>query len=119
MRRRRLRTTLLVVVVAALVGIGLQVMRSMRATRARPLRTLALDLPAVAQHIKDFRRVKTKHGKPVWEVKAAEARYFDDQDAIVVRAPEVIFEMDAGHAWAEGAPARGSGAETVTSGRGA
>lgn len=96
MRRRRLRTTLLVVVTAALVGIGVQVTRSMRATRARSLRAIALDLPAVAQHIKDFRRVKTKHGKPVWEVKAAEAQYFDEQDAIVVRAPEVVFFFDDG-----------------------
>lgn len=96
MRRRRLRTTLLVVVTAALVGIGYQVLTSMRATRRQPARGIAIDLPAVAQHIRDFRRVKTKQGKPVWEVKAAEARYFDDQDAIVVRAPEVTFFFDEG-----------------------
>jgi len=96
MRRRRLRTTLLVVVTAALVGIGYQVLTSVRSTRLRPSRSIELDLPAVAQHIKDFRRVKTKHGTPVWEVKAAEARYFDDQDAIVVRAPEVTFFLEDG-----------------------
>ena len=96
MRRRRLRTTLLVVVTAALAGIGYQVATSMRATRGGARRTLPIDLPAVAQHIQEFRRVKTRHGKPVWEVKAAEAQYFDDQDAIVVRAPEVIFYFEDG-----------------------
>ena len=96
MRRRRLRTTLLVVVTAALAGIGYQVATSMRATRGGARRALPIDLPAVAQHIRDFRRVKTRHGKPVWEVKAAEAQYFDDQDAIVVRAPEVIFYFEDG-----------------------
>jgi LPS export ABC transporter protein LptC len=67
-----------------------------QATRSRPSRSIDVDLPGVAQHIRDFRRVKTKHGKPVWEIKAAEARYFDEQDAIVVRAPEVIFFFDEG-----------------------
>jgi LPS export ABC transporter protein LptC len=110
----------LVVVTAALVGIGYQVLTSVRATRGRPLRSIALDLPAVAQHIKDFRRVKTNHGKPVWEVKAAEAQYFDDQDAIVVRAPEVIFFFEDGkrRATLSGAEGRlqlaGQELETVT-----
>jgi len=96
MQRRGLRTTMLVVVAAALAGIGYQVLTSVRATRGRPARTFEVDVPAAAQHIRDFRRVKTKNGKPVWEVKAAEARYFDDQDAIVVRAPEVVFFFDEG-----------------------
>ena len=96
MRRRRLRTTLLVVVAAALVGIGYQVMTSVRATRQRPSRGIEIDLPAVAQHIQDFRRVKTKQGKPVWEIKAVDARYFDDQNAIVVQKPEVTFFLDDG-----------------------
>jgi LPS export ABC transporter protein LptC len=120
MRRNRLRTTLLVVVTTALAGIGYQVWTSMQATRARPGRSIAIDLPAVAQHIDNFRRVKTKHGKPVWEVKAAEARYFDDQDAIVVRAPEVIFFFEEGtrRATLSGAEGRlqldGQELETVT-----
>jgi|SRR5688572_20446628 LPS export ABC transporter protein LptC len=120
MRRRRVRATLLVVVTAALVGIGYQVVTSVRAVRQRPGRSILLDLPAVAQHIRDFRRVKTKNGKPVWEVKAAEARYFDDQDAIVVRAPEVVFFFDDGRRRAalSGAEGRlqltGQELETVT-----
>lgn len=120
MRRRRVRATLLVVVAAALVGIGYQVVTSVRAVRQRPGRSIVLDLPAVAQHIRDFRRVKTKNGKPVWEVKAAEARYFDDQDAIVVRAPEVVFFFDDGtrRAALSGAEGRlqltGQELETVT-----
>lgn len=96
MRTQWLRTALLVVVMVALVGIGYRVWTSMRAVAGGALRSIPIDLPAVAQHIRDFRRVKTKGGKPVWEVKAAEARYFDDEAAIVVRAPEVIFFFDEG-----------------------
>ena len=96
MRRRRLRTTLLVVVTVALVGIGYQVARRIRATRSGPRRVLSVDLPSVAQHIQDFRRVKTRNGKPVWQVKASDAQYFEDKNAIVVRAPEVVFFLDDG-----------------------
>jgi LPS export ABC transporter protein LptC len=46
--------------------------------------------------MKEFRRVKTRQGKPVWEVKAADAQYFDDEGTIVVRAPEVVFFFDDG-----------------------
>jgi LPS export ABC transporter protein LptC len=96
MRRHGFRAALLVVVMVALAGIGYRVWTSVRAVGGRALRSIPIDLPAVAQHIRDFRRVKTKDGKPVWEVKAAEARYFDDEAAIVVQAPEVIFFFDEG-----------------------
>ena len=88
---------MLVVVVGALIGIGYQVWRSAAATRTKSGRELRIEIPAgVAQHIRDFRRVKTKHGRPVWEVQAAEAQYFEEENQITVRAPRVVFYFDDG-----------------------
>ena len=36
-------------------------------------------LPDVAQHIQNFRRVKLKDGKAVWEVQAEDAQYTDGE----------------------------------------
>lgn len=53
-------------------------------------------LPGVSQHIRDFRQVKIKDGRKVWEVAAAEASYFDDSDSIVVRAPVLAWYLKDG-----------------------
>lgn len=46
-------------------------------------------IPGVAQHIRDFRRVKMDDGRKLWEVSASDARYFDGEDLIVVTGPAV------------------------------
>ena len=64
MRRTRLRAGLLVVVAAALAGIGYEVSRTVGAHRARTLADLGSDfLPTVAQHIRSFRRIKVEKGR--------------------------------------------------------
>lgn len=98
MRRSRLRAALLVVVAAALAGIGVATWKSARARRGPSLKTFATDfLPEVAQHIRHFRRVKLKDGKTVWEVKAEDAQYFESDSQIVVRKPEVTFFQEDGN----------------------
>ena len=42
-------------------------------------------LPQVAQHIRNFRRVKVKDGRTIWEITAADAQYFEHQREIVVQ----------------------------------
>lgn len=109
MRRSRLRAALLIVVAAALAGIGLATWRNVATRRTRTLADLGADfLPQVAQHIQDFRRVKMKNGKAVWEVKADDAQYFEDEQQIVVQKPEVTFylEGDARRAHLVGAEGR-------------
>jgi len=97
MRRTGLRTALLIVVVGALIGISHQVWRSTSATRRTTGRDLHVEIPkGVAQHIRNFRRVKTKRGKTVWEIEAAVAEYFEDRNEIVVQEPRVIFHLDDG-----------------------
>ena len=101
MRRSRLRVALLAVVVAALGGIGFATWQNMRDHKPRTMADLGADfLPDVAQHIQSFRRVKLKDGKAVWEVKADDARYFDDGQ-VVVRNPRVIFHLEDGTRRAE------------------
>jgi LPS export ABC transporter protein LptC len=102
MRRTRLRAGLLVVVAVALAGIGYQVWRNVLERAPRTLQELGMELlPEVAQHIRNFHRVKVKNGRMEWEIKAADAQYFAKESAIVVRAPELSIYTEAGvlQAW--------------------
>src|SRR5437016_5810265 len=94
MRRTRLRAGLLVVVAAALAGIGYEVSRTVGARRARTLADLGSDfLPTVAQHIRSFRRIKVEKGRTLWEITARDAHYYDKQDEIVVREPQMTLDL--------------------------
>ena len=97
MPRTRLRAALLVVVAAALAGIGWEVSRTVGSRHARTLADLGSDfLPTVAQHIRSFRRVKVEKGRTLWEITARDAQYFDKQDEIVVREPQMTFYLADG-----------------------
>jgi LPS export ABC transporter protein LptC len=97
MRRSRLRAALLIVVAAALGGIALATWQNVRTRKLRTTADLGADfLPEVAQHIQNFRRVKLKEGKAVWEVKADDAQYADNENEVVVRHPEVTFYLEGG-----------------------
>src|SRR5438477_2709933 len=94
MRRTRLRAALLVVVGAALAGIGYLVSRNVASHRVRTLRDLGTDfLPQVAQRIQNFHRVKVENGRAVWEITAKDAQYFEQDDAIIVVEPRMTFFM--------------------------
>lgn len=94
MQRSRLRVALLAVVVAALTGIGVATWQNVRARQPRTVADLGADfLPDVAQHIQNFRRVKVKDGKAVWEVEADDAQYTDNNN-VVVRNPRVTFHLE-------------------------
>ena len=92
MRRTRLRAALLIVVGAALAGIGYLVSQSVLARRVRTVAELGRDfLPQVAQRIQNFRRVKVERGRMVWEITAQDARFFEQDNQIVVVEPRVTF----------------------------
>jgi LPS export ABC transporter protein LptC len=75
------------------------VTRSLRAQWRQEAAESGLDfLPEVAQRIQDFRRVKMKDGRKVWEVAAREAQYLDDQHAVVVSEPLVRLYLKDGRA---------------------
>ena len=95
MRRKRLRAALLLVVAAALGGIGYLVSRNVAARRTDPWRELGADfLPQVAQRIQNFRRVKVKDGRTVWQVTAKDAQYFEKSNQIVVREPRMTLYLE-------------------------
>jgi LPS export ABC transporter protein LptC len=97
MRRSRLRAALLVVVAAALAGIGWQVSRSVGARRTHTLADLQDFLPQAAQRIQNFRRAKVENGRTVWEITADDAQYFETDSAIVVVQPTLrVFLRDGG-----------------------
>jgi LPS export ABC transporter protein LptC len=90
--RRRVRQALGLAVLVAVGAVGVQLGRNLWTQHLRSLRTSALDfLPEVAQRIQNFRRVKMEGDRKVWEVAAQEAQYFEEDQQIVVRAPEVSF----------------------------
>jgi len=96
MGRTRLRAALLVVVVAALAGIGYQVSHNV-ARKARTWRDLGADfLPEVAQHIRNFKRVKVENGRTTWEITADDACVQAEGGAVVVEAPRVTLFMKDG-----------------------
>jgi LPS export ABC transporter protein LptC len=97
MRRTRLRVALLVVVAGALSGIGYKVARSVLSRQVHTLRDLGVDfLPEVAQHIRDFRRVKVENGRTVWEITAKDAQYYEKTNQIVVREPRMTIYLSDG-----------------------
>ncbi len=105
MRRSRLRAGLLVVVAMALTGIGYRVWRNVAERTPRSLGELGVELiPEVAQHMQNFHRIKVKNGHTEWDIKADDAQYYQKQNEIVVRAPEVTIYTEQGvqRAWLTG-----------------
>ena len=95
MRRTRLRTTLLLVVLAAVGGIGVLVSRSIRARRTNGRSELGQDfLPHVAQRIL---RIKVKNGHAVWQLTAKDAQFYEKRNEIIVREPEITFYIEGGN----------------------
>jgi LPS export ABC transporter protein LptC len=105
MRRSRLRAGLLVVVAMALTGIGYRVWRNVAERTPRSLGELGVELiPEVAQHMQNFHRIKVKNGHTEWDIKADDAQYYQKQNEIVVRLPEVTIYTEQGvqRAWLTG-----------------
>jgi LPS export ABC transporter protein LptC len=85
--KKYIRRSVLGLVVVLLGAVAGLVTRSMWQQRRAEGARAALDfIPGVAQHIRDFHRVKMQDGRKVWEVSAQDAQYFDDQQTVVVRA---------------------------------
>jgi LPS export ABC transporter protein LptC len=95
--RKYLRATLLAAAFVAVGGITALVARSMWEQHRKELLQPMLEvLPGVSQHIRDFRQTKMENGRKVWEVAAADARYFDDTDTVVVRGPVLSWYLKDG-----------------------
>lgn len=95
--RKYLRVTLVAAVILALGSVAALVGRSLWQQHQMEILQQTLEmLPGVSQHIRNFRQVKMKDGRKVWEVAASDARYFDDNDSIVVRGPVLSWYLEDG-----------------------
>lgn len=91
MRRTWARGALIAAVTLALVTLGFVLGRTMVERRASTLSDGPHLRPEVSQRIGDFRRVKVKDGRKVWELTASEAEYLEDQAKVLVTRPQVAF----------------------------
>ncbi|MBI3785645.1 MAG: LPS export ABC transporter periplasmic protein LptC [Deltaproteobacteria bacterium] len=83
--RRRLQILVLTSVVVLLGAVGFLVGRTLWQQHRRSLPLLLDIVPGVSQHIQNFKRVKVKDGRTVWEVAADDAQYFDERKTVEVR----------------------------------
>jgi LPS export ABC transporter protein LptC len=84
--RKRLRLTVIGLVVLLLATVGGLVGRSLWQQNKRDAVRKGLEyLPGVSQHMQDFHRVKIQDGRKVWEVSAQDAQYFEEDKTVVVR----------------------------------
>ena len=84
--RKHARRLVLSLVIVSLGGVAYLLGRNAWQQRQRAIVPKELQaLPGVSQHIQDFYRVKEQGGRKVWEVRAADAQYREEDSTVVVR----------------------------------
>src|SRR5262245_52905639 len=95
--KARLRIAVLLALVVMLGGMAWMVRRTLRTNAEFALAQKALELvPDAAQRIQNFHRVQVRDGRKEWEIAAAEARYFEGEQRVVVRQPMVRLYLEDG-----------------------
>lgn len=94
MQRAQLRLIAVTLVVASLAWIGYRVADTMSRRRHDAVGDALQIVPDAAQRLHDFHRVKLENGRLAWELRAREARYFEEEQRAVVEKPEMIFYSD-------------------------
>ena len=95
--KARLRIVILLALTVLLGGMGWLVFRALETNEKFELAQKVLELvPDAAQRIQDFRRVQVRDGRKEWEIAAREARYFDEEQRLVVREPMVRLYLTDG-----------------------
>jgi LPS export ABC transporter protein LptC len=94
MRKPR-RLILLVVILAALGGVGYKVSQAIitnkiREIKKNPLQALEY-LPDSALRMKDFRRSKIENGKKIWDLMGDEANYNKEQKQALITNPRFYY----------------------------
>jgi LPS export ABC transporter protein LptC len=95
--KARLRIVILLALTVLLGGMGWLVFRALETNEKFELAQKVLELvPDAAQRIQDFRRVQVRDGRKEWEIAAREARYFDEEQRVLVREPMVRLYLTDG-----------------------
>lgn len=99
MSREQARFVVAVAALCVFVTVGYYLTVTLRAQEDNEhrLKRWTADLsPEVDQRMQDFRRVKMRDGKKVWEIASRQARYSQDSREVVVEAPEVSLYFSDG-----------------------
>ncbi len=95
--RAKLRLLAGAAALAGILAIVVLLVRNQRTYHLGEIAALGLKvLPEAAQRIEDFRRVKVKDSRKVWEVSAKEARYLEERGEVLVTEPQVTFYLPDG-----------------------
>jgi len=101
--RAKLRLLAGAAALAGIIAIGVLLVRNQRAYHLGEIAALGLKVaPEAAQRIQDFRRVKVKDSRKVWEVSAREARYLEERGEVLVTEPKVTFYLPDGRSGGRG-----------------
>ena len=113
MNRNQARFVIGLVVVCVLGGLGMGLWHQRQDDQ---------ELPTVAssggdQRMQNFRRVKIRDGKKIWEIAATQARFFEDSRELLVDSPTMSLYLDSGEVIAlrcrEGRVTLGEGMQEV------
>jgi LPS export ABC transporter protein LptC len=100
MNRNQARFVIGLVLIVVLGGLGYRLGANLwqQQQSEQKLLALARDLKAedADQRMQDFRRIKMRDGKKVWEIAATQARFFEDRREVVVESPNVFLYIDNG-----------------------
>ena len=96
MNRNQARFVIGLVVICILGGLGYRLGLGLWLQRQS-----AQELPALAsadgdQRMQNFRRVKMRDGKKIWEIVATQARFFEDRRELLVDSPTMSVYLDNG-----------------------
>lgn len=94
MRSKRL--LLLLVLVAGVVFVGIEVARHMRERAIRDPGDLLKFTPGVPLQVRNFHRSMIEDGRKTWEIKGAEATYFEDEERAAITRPRLVFYRENG-----------------------
>jgi LPS export ABC transporter protein LptC len=100
MNRNQARFVIGLVLIVVLGGLGYRLGANLwqQQQSEQKLLALARDLKAedADQRMQDFRRIKMRDGKKVWEIAATQAGFFEDRREVVVESPNVSLYIDNG-----------------------
>lgn len=95
--RRSLRFAIVALTLVLVGTVAGLVARSLWEQKRGELLSAGVELiPGVAQHIQNFRRVKVKEGRKMWEVAATDAQLFEADNVVVIRGALLKLHLEDG-----------------------
>lgn len=96
MSRNQARFVVGLVVICILGGLGYRLGVGLWFQRQSDQQLQAVASADGDQRMQNFRRVKMRDGKKIWEIAATEARFFEDRRELLVNSPTMSLYLDSG-----------------------